>query len=274
VTAAADGASPAGAAVDSAGPSLPSIPRAEHPANSIPLTDQAASSATPSPEPAPLAHPYGTRLRNNIRQPKVRSDGTMTYSAIKTSSEPTSYTAAMVDPLWHQAMNDKFQALFKNKTWHLIPPHPDLNVINCKWVFRLNHKPDGSIERHKTHLVAKGFTQQYGIDYDDTFSPVVKHTTIRLLLALAISRGWAIQQIDIQNVFLHGILDEVVYMRQPPGFVDSKYPNYICKLDKSLYGLKQAPCAWFSHLSSKLLQLGFIAFNADVSLSIFNQAGV
>jgi hypothetical protein len=97
-TAASDGASPAGAAVDSAGPSLPSIPRAERPANSTPLTDQAASSATPSLELAPLAHLYGTRLRNNIRQAKVRSDGTVTYSAIKTS--PTSYTTAMADPLW------------------------------------------------------------------------------------------------------------------------------------------------------------------------------
>jgi hypothetical protein len=103
---------------------------------------------------------------------------------------------------------------------------------------------------------------------------VVKPTTIRVLLSLALSRGWVIRQIDIQNAFLHGFLDEDVYMKQPPGFVDSARPTYICKLDKSLYGLKQAPRAWFSRLSSKLLQLGFKASKADVSLFIFNMAGV
>jgi hypothetical protein len=93
-------------------------------------------------------------------------------------------------------------------------------------------------------------------------------------LSLAISRGWVIRQIDIQNVFLHGFLDEDVYMKQPLGFVDLEHPNYICKLDKSLYGLKQAPRAWFSRLSSKLLQLGFKASKVDVSLFIFNLSGI
>jgi hypothetical protein len=93
-------------------------------------------------------------------------------------------------------------------------------------------------------------------------------------LSLAISRGWVIRQIDIQNAFLHGFLDEDVYMKQPLGFVALEHPNYICKLDKSLYGLKQAPRAWFSRLSSKLLQLGFKASKVDVSLFIFNLSGI
>lgn len=158
--------------------------------------------------------------------------------------------------------------------WHLIPPHPGLNVIDCKWVFKIKQKPDGSIDRYKAYLVAKGFKQQYGVDYDDTFSPVVKPTTIRLLLSLAVPRGWVIRQIDIQNAFLHGFLDEEVYMKQPPGFEDSSHPDYICKLENSLYGLKQAPRAWFSRLSTKLLQLGFSASKTEVSLFFFNKGGI
>jgi hypothetical protein len=148
---------------------------------------------------------------------------------------------ALKNPPWRQAMQDEFDALLRNKTCHLIPPCAGLNVIDSKWVFKLKHKPDGSIDHYKAHLVANGFKQQYGIDYDATFSPVVKPTTIRLLLSLAVSRNWCLLQIDIQNVFLHGVLDEDVYMKQPPGFEDPSHPTFLCKLDKSLYGLKQPP---------------------------------
>jgi histone deacetylase 1/2 len=180
----------------------------------------------------------------------------------------------MKHPLWSQAMHDEFDALIKNETWHLIPPQDGLNIIDSKWVFRLKHKADGTIDRYKARLVAKGFKQQYGVDYDDTFSPVVKPTTIRLLLSLAVSNNWCLRQIDIQNAFLHGILEEDVYMKQPPGFEDSARPHFICKLDKALYGLKQAPRAWFARLSGALVELGFQASKADVSLFILNQKGI
>jgi hypothetical protein len=101
-------------------------------------------------------------------------------------------------------------------------------------------------------VVAKGFKQRYGIDYDDTFSPVVKVATIRLVLAIAVSRGWDLRQLDVKNVFLHGILEEEVYMQQPPGYADANAPRHICNLDKALYGLKQAPRAWYSRLITKL----------------------
>ena len=232
---------PAGAVgLSPASPAPSSVvrPETDSPARQVAVGQSDAS------VPAPSAHPYGTRLQHNIRRPKIRTDGTVTYSAVRASAtEPSSHVDAMENPLWRRAMNDEFQALVKNTTWHLVPPRDGLNVIDCKWVFKLKHKPDGSIDRYKARLVAKGFKQQYGVDYDDTFSPVVKPTTIRLLLSLAVSRGWSLRQIDIQNAFLHGLLHEDVYMKQPPGFVDSDHPNYLCKLDKSLYGLKQAPRA-------------------------------
>jgi histone deacetylase 1/2 len=138
-------------------------------------------------------------------------------------------------------------------------------------VYRIKKKSDGSIDRYKAQLVAKGFKQRYGIDCEDTFSPVVKIATIRIVLSLSISRGWSLRQLDVKNVFLDGVLEEEVYMRQPPGFEISHTPHYACKLDKALYGLKQAPRAWYSRLSSKLCEFGFKASKADTSLFLLNK---
>ena len=165
-------------------------------------------------------------------------------------------------------MDAEFDALQKQQTWVLIPPSPHFNLVGCKWFYKLKLHSDGSISRYKARLVAKGFHQQPGIDFIETFSPVIKLATVRLVLAIAVNLNWSIRQLDVYNVFLHSYLKEEVYMQQPQGYVDPPKPHYVCKLLKSLYGLKQAPQAWFEILTSQLLHLGFVTSLADSSLFV------
>jgi histone deacetylase 1/2 len=157
-----------------------------------------------------------------------------------TSGEPKNLESALDDSNWKGAMDEEFSALMHNKTWHLVPPQHGKNIIDCRWIYKIKHKADGSIDRYKARLVAKGFKQRYGIDYEDTFSLVVKIATVCLVMAVAVSKGWSLRQLDVKNAFLHGVLEEEVYMRQPPGYEGRNVPCHICKLDKALYGLKQA----------------------------------
>ena len=151
----------------------------------------------------------------------------------------------------------------------MVPAPPHANLVGCKWVFKIKLHSDGSIARYKARLVAKGFHQQAGIDYSETFSPVIKPATVRLVLAITVGYNWPLKQLDVSNAFLHGYLKEEVYMQQPPSYVDAANPSYVCKLHKSLYGLKQAPRAWFERLTFHLIHLGFQASFTDSSLFIF-----
>jgi hypothetical protein len=162
----------------------------------------------------------------------------LTVSLSQIDSEPTCFTNASKHSEWRIAMSEEITALIKNGTWDLVSYKPSMNVVGCKWIFKIKRKADGSIEKYKARLVAKGFHQQPGIDFGDTYSPIIKPITIRAVLSIVISAGWFIKQIDVSSAFLHGFLQESVYMVQLPGFIDSQNTFIVCHLKKAIYGLK------------------------------------
>ena len=153
--------------------------------------------------------------------------------------EPNHYYQAVSDPVWIEAMQKELEALEQSHTWDLVSLPPGRRAIGCKWVYKVKYHANGQIERYKARLVAKGYTQTEGVDYHDTYAPVVKMVIVRSLLAVAAAKGWLIEQLDVNNAFLHGTLQEEVYMQLPLGYINNiATPNLVCKLIKSIYGLK------------------------------------
>nr|AID60162.1 copia-like LTR-retrotransposon [Brassica napus] len=179
----------------------------------------------------------------------------------------------MAHPGWRNAVMEEIGRVHMLNTWTLVPRTPDMNVIGSQWLYKTKLKPNGHVEKLKVRLVGKGNHQEEGLDYLETFSPVVRTATIRIVLSVAISKGWNLKQLDVTNAFLHGDLKEPVYMSQPQGFVDKERPDYVCKLTKALYGLKQAPRAWFDTFSGFLIQQGFVCNKSDPSLFIYHRNG-
>ncbi|MCI24867.1 hypothetical protein A2U01_0046053, partial [Trifolium medium] len=172
-------------------------------------------------------------------------------AALSLEREPVHFPEAVQDAKWRLAMQQELQALEDNGTWTLQPLPNGKKPLGCKWVYKIKHNSDGTIERYKARLVILGNHKKEGIDYTETFAPVVKMVTICLVLVVAATKQWEIHQMDVHNAFLHGDLHEDVYKKLPPGFRTS-HPGLFCKLWKSLYGLKQAPRCWFAKLSSAL----------------------
>jgi len=158
-------------------------------------------------------------------------------------------------------MHAELDALDVNQTWQITSLPPGKKTIDCRWIYKIKYKSDGTVDRYKARLVAKGYTQLEGLDFLDTFAPVAKLTTLRLLLALAAAYNWSLTQLDVNNAFLDGDLHEEVYMQPPPGLLLPN--NSVCKLQRSLYGLKQAGRQWYEKLSTFLISQNYILSLAE-----------
>jgi hypothetical protein len=191
--------------------------------------------------------------------------------------EPDSYEAAITHPThgkqWEQATKEEYDSIVKSGTWELVPRPADRDTVSCKWVFKAKKNEEGTIVRFKARLVARGFTQVYGVDYMDTFAPVAKMASLRILLAIAAFEDLEIHQMDVVTAFLAGKLDVEVYMEQPEGYKQRGNKDLVCKLLNSLYGVKQSARVWNQRLRKYLKRIGFKQLESDHCVYI-NSTGV
>ena len=175
---------------------------------------------------------------------------------------------------WNEAVAEEMNALCKNNTWEVVELPEKKNTVGCRWLFKIKYNKDGVAERFKPRLVAKGYAQKHGIDYDEIFSPVVRFSSIRMLLAASLKRDMHIHQMDIQTAFLNEHLKEEIYMMQPEGSIQPGQEHWVCELKKSLYGLKQSPKCWNELLHSFLISIGFCQADADPCVYVKEERGL
>ncbi|CAH9115649.1 unnamed protein product [Cuscuta europaea] len=181
-------------------------------------------------------------------------------------NEPRTYTEAVTStegPMWKEAIKSEVDSILKNHTWELVDLPPGCKPLGSKWIFKRKMKPDGSIDKYKARLVIKGYKQREGLDYFDTYSPVTRINSIRMILAIAALRNLEVHQMDVKTAFLNGDIDEEIYMEQPEGFRVPSQENKVCKIIKSLYGLKQAPKQWHEKFDHAMLINGFKINESD-----------
>lgn len=186
-------------------------------------------------------------------------------------TDPTTFEEAATKEEWRNAMKEELMAIQKNETWEMVNLPEGKNAIGLKWVFKTKYHADGTIQKHKARLVAKGYSQQHGIDFEETFSPVARFETVRIVLALAAQLHWPVYQFDVKSAFLNGDLQEEVYVTQPEGFVIEGKEAKVYKLRKALYGLKQAPRAWYSKIDGYFRQNGFTRSENEPTLYVKKQ---
>jgi hypothetical protein len=167
---------------------------------------------------------------------------------------------------WADAMIEEYQSIIKNDVWEIIPRPKNKDVVSSKWLYKIKLLVDGSIEKHKARFVGRGFSQKEGIDYEETFAPVARYTSIRTIIALAAKMKLKLHQMDVKTTFLNVVIEEEVYIDQPQGFEVEGSKTHVCRLKKALYELKQASRAWYGRIDSFLTNLGFTKHKDDSNL--------
>jgi hypothetical protein len=181
-------------------------------------------------------------------------------------NEPTCFEEVAQKKEWMDSMTEEYQSIIKNDVWEVVPRPKNKDLVSSKWIYKIKHATDGSIEKHKARFVACGFSQKEGIDYEETFAPVAKYTSIRTIIAHAAKTKWKLHKMDVKTTFLNGVIEEEVYIEQPRGFEVEDRNTHVYRLKKALYGLKQAPRVWYGRIDSFLTSLGFTKSKDDSNL--------
>ncbi|GJW07942.1 retrovirus-related pol polyprotein from transposon TNT 1-94 [Tanacetum coccineum] len=195
-------------------------------------------------------------ITHNFSAPRTPQSNDMVERKNMTLQEmkPKNVNEALTDDSWIVAMQEELNQFIANDVWELVPQPRNMTIIGTKWVFRNKLDENGIVSQNKARLVAQGYNQQEGIDYDETYAPVARLESIRILLAYACALDFKLFQMDVKSAFLNGFINEEVYVAQPPGFIDFEKPDHVYKLKKALYGLKQAPKAWYDRLKAFLIK--------------------
>ncbi|GKB98874.1 retrovirus-related pol polyprotein from transposon TNT 1-94 [Tanacetum coccineum] len=212
-------------------------------------------------------HPLENVIGNlNQRTLRSQAQDKSNFFCFISTLEPKNINEALKDEIWVMAVQEKLNQFKTNYIWELIPNPMDMTIIGTKWVYRNKLDENGVVTRNKARLVAQGYNQQEGIDYDETYAPVARLESIRILLAYACALDFKLYQMDVKSAFLNGFINEEVYVAQPSGFIDFVKPNYVYKLKKALYGLKQAPKAWYDRLKAFLIKHNYSMGMVDNTL--------
>uniref|UniRef100_A0A2N9IRX0 Integrase catalytic domain-containing protein n=1 Tax=Fagus sylvatica TaxID=28930 RepID=A0A2N9IRX0_FAGSY len=238
-----------------------------------------------SPLSAPAANPVNTTAPEPRRSHRVSTLPSHLrdfhcFSAFATLHEPHTFREASSDPLWQQAMKEELDALLKTGTWDLVDLPAGKSAIGCKWVYKIKTRSDGTVDRYKARLVAKGFTQEYGIDYEETFAPVARLSSVRTLIVVSASRHWPLFQMDVKNAFLNGELTEEVYMQlplgfsQPPGFSPKGIQDLKRFLGQHFEMKDLGPLSYFLGLEVSSSSDGYYLTQAKYTSDLISRAGI